>query len=41
MGDPEIELSLAALAPADYVLEITATGDGGAAKELIGFRVVG
>jgi len=40
-GDPAIELPLAALAPAEYVLEIKATGDGGDAKELIGFRVTG
>ena len=40
-GDSQIELPLAGLAPAAYVLEITATGEGGDAKELIGFRVTG
>jgi hypothetical protein len=40
-GDSQIDLPLAALAPASYVLEIKASGDGGDAKELIGFRVTG
>ena len=39
--DSQIDLPLAALAPAAYVLEIKASGDGGDAKELIGFRVTG
>jgi hypothetical protein len=39
--DAQIDLPLAALAPAAYVLEIKASGDGGDAKELIGFRVTG
>ena len=37
----QIELPLAALAPGEYVLEIKAGGDGGDAKELVGFRVTG
>jgi hypothetical protein len=36
-----MELPLAALAPGEYVIEIKATGDGGDAKELVGFRVTG
>jgi hypothetical protein len=37
----QIEVPLAGLAPGDYVLEITATGEGGDAKQLVGFRVTG
>jgi hypothetical protein len=37
----QIELSLASLAPGEYLLEIKAAGDGGDAKELVGFRVTG
>ncbi|HWF84633.1 MAG TPA: hypothetical protein VG222_07300, partial [Vicinamibacterales bacterium] len=37
----QIELPLAALAPGEYLIEIKATGDGGDAKELVGFRVTG
>ncbi len=37
----QIEVPLAGLAPGEYVLEITAGGEGGEAKELIGFRVTG
>lgn len=40
-GAAQIDLPLAALAPGEYVLEITATGGGGDAKELVGFRVTG
>jgi VWFA-related protein len=40
-GEAQIDLSLAAFAPASYVIEIKASGDGGDAKELIGFRVTG
>jgi len=40
-GAAQIDLSLAAFAPASYVIEIKASGDGGDAKELIGFRVTG
>jgi hypothetical protein len=36
-----IELALAPLAPGEYVIEIAATGDGGSATELIGFRITG
>jgi hypothetical protein len=35
----QIEVPLAGFAPGEYVLEISADGDGGAAKELVGFRV--
>ncbi len=37
----EIELSLASLAPGEYLLEIDAGGDGGNARQLVGFRVTG
>jgi len=37
----QVDVPLAALAPGDYVLEITATGDGGNAKQLVAFRVTG
>jgi hypothetical protein len=37
----QIELPIAGLAPGEYVVEIAATGEGGEAKELLGFRVVG
>jgi VWFA-related protein len=40
-GVQQIELPLAGLAPGEYVLEIKATGEGGEAKELVGFRVTG
>jgi VWFA-related protein len=34
-----IDVPLAGIAPGEYVLEIKATGEGGEAKELVGFRV--
>jgi len=37
----QIEMPLANLPPGEYVLEIKTTGDGGEAKELVGFRVTG
>jgi VWFA-related protein len=37
----QIEVPLAGLAPGEYVLEITASGEGGEAKQLVGFRVTG
>ena len=37
----QIDLPLAGLAPGEYVIEVKATGEGGEAKELIGFRVTG
>jgi VWFA-related protein len=40
-GLQQVDLPLAALAPGEYVVEITATGEGGEAKELVGFRVTG
>jgi hypothetical protein len=38
-GLQQVDLALAALAPGEYVIEIKATGEGGEAKELVGFRV--
>jgi VWFA-related protein len=40
-GQQQIDLPIAGLAPGEYVVEISAGGDGGDAKELLGFRVVG
>jgi hypothetical protein len=37
----QIELPLAGLAPGEYLVEVTATGEGGEAKQLVGFRVTG
>jgi VWFA-related protein len=37
--DSLIDLPVAGLAPGEYVLEIKANGEGGEAKELVGFRV--
>ena len=34
-----IDVPLAGMAPGEYVLEIKAAGEGGDAKELVGFRV--
>jgi len=34
-----VEVALAALAPTEYVIEVTVTGAGSDAKELVGFRV--
>jgi VWFA-related protein len=39
--DRQVDLPLAGLAPGEYVVEITAAGEGGEAKELVGFRVTG
>ncbi len=36
----QIELPLANLSPGEYAIALTATGDGGDAKELVAFRVV-
>jgi hypothetical protein len=36
----QIEIPLAAIATGEYLIEIDATGDGGPAQELVGFRVV-
>jgi VWFA-related protein len=38
-GVQQIEVPVAGLAPGEYVIEIKAEGDGGEAKELVGFRV--
>src|SRR5262245_5299962 len=35
----DVELSLASMPPGEYVVEITATGQGEPVKELVGFRV--
>jgi VWFA-related protein len=40
-GLPMVELALAGLAAGEYLLEISATGSGGDAKELLGFRITG
>jgi VWFA-related protein len=37
----QIELPLSGLAPGEYIVEVTAAGEGGAAKQLVGFRVTG
>ena len=37
--DATFDVPVASLAPGEYVLEIKATGEGGDAKELVGFRV--
>jgi hypothetical protein len=37
----EIELALAPIPPGEYVIEITASGESGEAKELVAFRVTG
>jgi VWFA-related protein len=36
----QIDLPLASIAPAEYLVEINATGEGGDAKQLIAFRLV-
>lgn len=38
---PFLDVPLAGLVPGEYVLEVTASGSGGEAKELIGFRITG
>ena len=40
-NEQQIELPLASLPPGEYVVEIKASGEGGDAKELLGFRVTG
>jgi hypothetical protein len=40
-GANDIDLSLASLPPGEYVVEITASGEGEPAKELVGFRIAG
>ena len=37
----QIELPLSSLPPGEYILEIKAGGEGGEARELVGFRVAG
>jgi VWFA-related protein len=38
-GAKDVELTLTTMPPGEYVVEITATGDGEPVKELVGFRV--
>jgi VWFA-related protein len=38
-GEQQIEVPLTALAPGEYLVEIKTSGEGGDAKELLGFRV--
>jgi VWFA-related protein len=40
-GEQQIDLAVAALPPGEYVLEIKAGDQDGAAKELVGFRITG
>ena len=37
----QVEVPLAGLAPGEYLIEIDASGEGGDARELVGFRVTG
>jgi VWFA-related protein len=39
-GEQQIDVPIAGLAVGEYVIEIKATGDGGEATELVGFRVM-
>jgi VWFA-related protein len=39
-GEQQIEVPIAGLAVGEYVIEIKATGEGGEATELVGFRVM-
>ncbi len=39
LTDSTIDIPLAGIAPGEYLLEVKATGEGGDAKELVGFRV--
>jgi hypothetical protein len=38
-GDAVVDVPIAGLAPGEYIIEVKATGEGGEAKELLGFRV--
>ena len=38
---PLLDVSLAGFAPGEYLIELAASGSGGDAKELVGFRVTG
>jgi hypothetical protein len=40
-GARDIDLSLASLPAGEYLVEITATGEGEPVKELVGFRMAG
>ena len=37
----DMDLPLSSLVAGDYLIQIDASGDGGAAQELIGFRITG
>jgi VWFA-related protein len=38
-GDVAVDIPVAGLAPGEYIVEVKATGEGGEAKELVGFRL--
>jgi hypothetical protein len=38
-GSPELELAFGSLAAGEYLLELTAKGEGGGAQELVAFRI--
>ena len=40
-GDQQFELPLAGMVAGEYIFEIKTTGEGGEAKELLGFRITG
>ncbi|HEV3140735.1 MAG TPA: hypothetical protein VGY57_09480, partial [Vicinamibacterales bacterium] len=40
-GEHQIELPLAGMPAGEYIFEIKTTGEGGEAKELLGFRITG
>jgi VWFA-related protein len=38
-SDATVDIAIAGLAPGEYIVEVKATGEGGEAKELVGFRL--
>jgi VWFA-related protein len=38
-GDAIVDIPIAGLAPGEYIVEVKASGEGGEAKELVGFRI--
>ena len=38
-SDATVDIPIAGLAPGEYIVEVKATGEGGEAKELVGFRL--
>ena len=38
-SDATVDMPIAGLAPGEYIVEVKATGEGGEAKELVGFRL--